>query len=425
MIRKYFKKLPSDLKKMVSFAGRVALLNKTRAYLVGGCVRDLILGAKNFDLDIVVENNGIKFAQRLADFMEAKLTLHKKFATATLKFNDHKVDIATARSENYPAPASLPEIEPGSLKDDLARRDFTINAMAINITGKDFAGFVDFFAGRKDLLHKKIRVMHNLSFIDDPTRILRAIRFEQRLGFEIETNTLKCLKEAARKRMLEKVSKHRLRDELILMLKEDDPVKCLRRIQELADFRFINKRIYLSGKNYRFLKSIKKEVNWFRKLFLYKRKIDSWLVYFTALVEVLSEKEVGDLCDDLALPKSDKKRILSYKSIDPVFISRLKKKRNTPSTIFRLLEPLSYEVILLLRAKFCDKIINKSTENFLTIYDDIRVITNGEDLRRLGLGPGPVYQKIFSRVLNAKVDGLIKSRAEELRLIKKIVNEFK
>ena len=219
-MKNYLNNLSEELRELIHLASDVANKNNMPVYLIGGFVRDLILGVKNFDLDIVVEGDGIKFAEVLSGKLNAGLIRHRRFGTATVILKKHlKVDIATARQEYYPEAAHLPEVTRGVLKDDLMRRDFTINAMAISINRQDFGRFIDCFGGEADLANKEIRVLHNLSFIDDPTRILRAIRFEQRYNFKIEPKTLKLLREANRLKMLERVSRERLRDELILILK--------------------------------------------------------------------------------------------------------------------------------------------------------------------------------------------------------------
>jgi tRNA nucleotidyltransferase (CCA-adding enzyme) len=219
-MKEYLKKLPKELRSLIIIARNLASVNHMPVYLVGGIVRDLILGAKNLDLDIVVHGDGIKFAEAFTQKLKAKLIRHKRFGTATIILGSGlKFDIATARKEFYPQPASLPEVTGGTLKDDLFRRDFTINAMAISIGARDFGKLIDFFAGREDILHRKIHILHDLSFIDDPTRILRAIRFEKRYNFRIEPKTLGALKEAVGLKMLEIIQPQRLSHELILILK--------------------------------------------------------------------------------------------------------------------------------------------------------------------------------------------------------------
>ena len=422
-MKEYLKKLPKELRSLITLACNVASVNHMSVYLVGGIVRDLILGKKNLDLDIVVQGDGIKFAEAFTQKLKARLIRHRRFGTATIILDSGlKFDIATARKEFYPQPASLPEVTNGTLKDDLFRRDFTINAMAISIGAKDFGKLIDFFGGREDILHRKIRILHNLSFIDDPTRILRAIRFEKRYNFRIERATLSALKEAVGMKMLEIVQPQRLSNELILILKEGRPLRQIKRIQELAGFYFVNLHLSLSKKTYRFINSIEKQVRWFKKTHLRRRKLDIWLIYFMGLLDSLNINDVRAVCKRFCFPGGDEKRILTYKNFDSKYIRQLSKPKIRPSQVFKILEPLSYEVILLLKAKYNKNInLKQHIKDFLGIYNGMRLYISGADLHRLGVKPGPSYQKIFANVLNAKLNGLIRTKKEELVLIKKLV----
>jgi tRNA nucleotidyltransferase (CCA-adding enzyme) len=335
--------------------------------------------------------------------------------------NGVKIDIATARIEFYPEPAHLPIVSSGTLKDDLFRRDFTINTMALGISGEDFGKLMDFFGGKPDLENRKIRVLHSLSFIDDPTRILRAIRFEKRYGFRIEPRTLKLLKVAVKSKILEKLEPQRTRDDLILMLKEKRPLKAIRRLQELAGFGFISKHLSVTKKAYRLLYSIEREINWFKRAYRQRRLIDSWLIYFIGLIDSLDIKAVRKICHRFAFRRGDEKRILQYKRINRKFISGLSKQKIKPSKIFALLEPLTYEVILLLKAKYNNRHFKKHIEDFFKDYNGMRIHISGHDLKSLGISPGPGYQKIFTRVLNARLEGRVKTKEEELQLIKKLI----
>jgi tRNA nucleotidyltransferase (CCA-adding enzyme) len=422
-MKEYLKKLPKELRSLITLACNVASVNHMSVYLVGGIVRDLILGKKNLDLDIVVQGDGIKFAEAFTQKLKARLIRHRRFGTAAIILDSGlKFDIATARKEFYPQPASLPEVTNGTLKDDLFRRDFTINAMAISIGAKDFGKLIDFFGGREDILHRKIRILHNLSFIDDPTRILRAIRFEKRYNFRIESKTLSALKEAVGLKMPEIVQPQRLSNELILILKEDRPLRQIKRIQELAGFYFVNPRLSLSKKTYRLINSIEKQVRWFKKTQPRRRKLDIWLIYFMGLLDSLNINDVRAVCKRFCFPKGDEKRILTYKNFDSKYIRQLNRTQIRPSEVFKILEPLSYEVILLLKAKYNKNInLKQHIKDFLGIYNGMRLYISGADLHRLGVKPGPSYQKIFANVLNAKLNGLIRTKKEELVLIKKLV----
>ncbi|MBM3252498.1 MAG: hypothetical protein FJZ11_06970, partial [Candidatus Omnitrophica bacterium] len=183
-------KLPRARLNLLRQIGEFAQENNYLAFVVGGVVRDLYLSRKNLDLDIVIEGDGIDFARKLSKKFNAEITKHERFNTAVLILpNGMKIDIAMARKEVYEYPGALPKVSPGRIIDDLHRRDFSINAMAIDITPGGFGTLIDFFDGLKDLKDKKIKVLHDSSFIDDPTRILRAIRFEQRFKFNLDEQT--------------------------------------------------------------------------------------------------------------------------------------------------------------------------------------------------------------------------------------------
>lgn len=423
-MRDYLDKLPKEILDLVYLAQDIASSNDMPAYLVGGFVRDLILGVKNLDLDIVVEGNGIKVAEDFAHALNAKLIRHRRFGTATVILKSHlKIDFSTARKEYYPRPAHLPVVSPGSLKDDLFRRDFTINAMAISLSSENFGKLVDFFSGKEGLQNKKIRILHDLSFIDDPTRILRAIRFEKRYNFRIEPKTLKLLKEAVREGMLERVEPQRIRDDLILVLKEKEPLKEIKRLKELVGFRFLHPRLSVLAKNFKLLAAVEKEINWFEKAHFYRRNLDAWVIYFMGLMDCLKPRFTRAVCRRLALRRGEEKRILNAKKISDKLIAFLSRPDTRPSKIFALLEPLSYEEILLIKAKYRNAFIKKHIEDFFEIYNGMRILITGDDLRKLGLMPGPYYQKIFTRVLNAKLDGQARNREEELALIKKLIKK--
>ncbi len=227
------KSLPKDILKIITKINDIADRLNLRVYLVGGPVRDLLFRRPNYDLDFTVEGDGINFAKELNKRFKGRLITYRAFGTATIDFQKRRIDIATARREVYKRPAAYPDVEPCNIKEDLFRRDFTINALAISINKADFGKLVDFFGGIRDFKNGLIRVMHNKSFIDDPTRIFRAVRFEQRYNFKIERQTLKLLKEAVSGGLIGELNKGRIRKEIELILKEKDPIRCLRRLEGL------------------------------------------------------------------------------------------------------------------------------------------------------------------------------------------------
>ncbi|OGX43797.1 MAG: hypothetical protein A3G38_04355 [Omnitrophica WOR_2 bacterium RIFCSPLOWO2_12_FULL_51_8] len=443
-------KLPQDIRSLIYLVRDTAAKKNISAYLVGGFVRDLLLGVENLDLDIVAESDAIglagEFARRIG---AAEVVRHKRFGTATVRIRpgfkvdtfaapkprgkptplsinherSRRIDFSTARKEFYPAPARLPEVSPGNLRDDLFRRDFTINAMAVSIARDSFGRLVDFFGGKADLEQKKIRILHDLSFRDDPTRILRAVRFEQRYNFRIEPGTLRRLKEAVKLKALFDAGPHRLRGELILSLKERSPLKGIKRLSGLAGLQFISPGLKFPAGAQELMRAIAKEIAWFKERYPRRRELDSWLVYCLGLLDPLSLRAVAGVCAKFAFRRGEEKRILDYKKINHKFAADLRKYRQRPSRIFALLEPLAYEVTIAVKAKYRDRPIQEAIADFFEIYNGICIAVGGDDLCRLGLSPGPAYRKIFSKVLSAKLDGRIKSKEEELSLIRQLVKE--
>lgn len=421
-MEKYLKNLPRDYQELLHVIGSAAYARSMFVYLVGGIVRDLILGVKNLDFDIVVEGNGIILAEDLAGKLNARLIRHKRFCTATVILGHHlKIDVATARKETYEIPGALPEVEFSDLENDLKRRDFTINAMAINISKNHFGMLLDPFGGRRDLSEKKIRILHTVSFVDDPTRIFRAIRFEKRFNFVIEKHTLFLLKEAVKDKMLECVQPQRTRDELILLLKEKQPLKYIRRLSELTGLKFIHPKLELTAKGFNLLRNTQTQVELFLKAHLRHRKLDVWLIYFMAVIDSLNPQEVKNVCAKFVFKKGEEKRITEFRKINDAFISKLDGNKIKASEIYRILEPLSFEAMLLIKAKYDRPAVKSRIEDFFEVYSDMRICVSGSHLQDLGVKPGPVYQKIFALVLDAKINGLVKTEQQELSFIKDLL----
>lgn len=408
------KKQPPEVLARLRFIGKAARELGYPAYVVGGFVRDLLLGVEDYDLDIVVEGDGIDFAQELSSHLHCGFVKHKQFGTATLITHDKvKIDLATARQETYEYPASLPKVKPCAIKDDLARRDFTINALALGISEDNFGTLVDFFDAGEDLNKKVIRVLHDLSFIDDPTRILRAIRFEQRFGFAIERHTLRLLKDAAKKQMLQKVHKHRLRDELILILKEPQAFKCLKRINTLCGFAFIESGFRLKKNTLPGLKEMGEIYAWFRANFPHQHKVELWLLYLTVLLEHLDGQQLRKVLREFAFRKYEMDAVIIFKEKSSAILSRLKTPI-APSGIYKILHPLPYEALLCIFVKARDKKVKDKIKNFLFTYRGIQIHLNGQELQAMGMAPGPQFKQILSQLLYAKLDGKFKTKEEEL-----------
>ncbi len=415
-----FEKLPHELKKTLRLIGRLADAMEIPAYAVGGFARDILLKRENLDLDIVVESDAIGFAGHLAKTIEGKLAVYKKFGTATLSEGDFRIDFATARKETYSRPGALPDIITGTIKDDLFRRDFTINAMAVSLNNPNIWQLQDFFGGLNDLKQKKIRILHNLSFIDDPTRILRAIRFKERFDFAIEEKTAHLMKQALESGMLLHVSSSRIFDELVHILKEENAAEQILSLKRICGLGFIDQNICIDSSKTKLLKKIKKEILWFEKIFKNKRKLDSWLIYFIVLLDELDTSEIDKIINRFNLKKADSKRIISYKNSARNALRILNNKNSSLVSIFKVLKSLSYEVVLLIKIKAISNIVKERISAFLKTLDGLKLETTGEDLKKIGLRPGKNFGIILEKALYKKIEGKLRTKSQELSFIKRI-----
>ncbi|MBN2453581.1 MAG: CBS domain-containing protein [Candidatus Omnitrophica bacterium] len=415
--------LPGDIIALMRKIGHIANSMGYTAFVVGGLARDLVLGVKNLDLDIVTEGDAIKLGHLLAADLKAAIVVHKKFGTCSVVMkNKLKIDIATARKEKYISPAALPTVEFSSLKDDLVRRDFTINAMAISINASSFGRLIDFFNGRRDLAHGRIKVLHDDSFIDDPTRIFRAVRFESRFGFVIDHHTGELIRNAIDKSMFDRVEPQRIRDELVLILQEKEPLRALRRMAELEELRFIHPAIRFDSDLVRLCGAIDETCAWYNRWPHRKRAVERWLMYLMALFDSLTYAQVSAISNRFVFRGSDRIRLLSYKKHAIAVTKALSaEKAPKPSRIYRMLEPLPFEVTLLIIARTalmdsprCAARVRSRTKEFLEAYNGARVHVHGDDLKSMGLKPGPYYAVILKDILYNKIDGKLRTKKEEM-----------
>ncbi|MBU1124397.1 MAG: hypothetical protein KKC84_00040, partial [Candidatus Omnitrophica bacterium] len=362
-MKQRLKRLPDRVRGLIRLCRDVSYSRNVNAYLVGGFVRDLFLKRENFDLDVVVESDGIAFAEELATRLHGRLTRHRRFGTATITHSHlHKIDVSTCRKEFYPASADLPVVSPGTLRDDLFRRDFTINAMAIQLSGRGFGVRIDYFEGHEDLKRKVIRVLHRNSFIDDPTRILRAIRFQQRFGFCLAPATGILLKRAVSAGMLLKVHPHRVRDDLILLLKEKKPLGCVQKIEQLAGWGFLSTQIKISAKTRCFLRMVSREAAWCNTRSTARKPLEEWLVYLMGILDALTVSQVRRLSRKLALRKDEERRLIGFKQFERKGIRGLMKENILPASLWKVLAPLSSEELIAVKSKYRD----------CRVQDDIR-----------------------------------------------------
>lgn len=383
----------------------IALSQKVKCYVVGGYIRDYLLGFKNYDIDITIEGNGITFAESLNNQLNGKLKIHEKFKTATIVYKNATLDIVSARKEHYEHPAKLPRIEFSNIYDDLARRDFTINTLAYDVIDEKI---IDLFQGIYDLQKGIIRVLYDKSFIDDPTRIFRALRYSARYSFLIESKTEQLIRKSISDNYILKLSSDRIRNELFLILNEDK----VRTIIEKLKFYNIDKKLFgnikLNTKNIE-KSNIYNDIN----LILYRFLI---LFYF------IDENELEFLTNKLHL---NNKFLLSLKKL--ILIKKefqTKGDNYNPTEIRYILDNTPKEVLYSIYEMSNEKLKN-IIEFYINVASKIKLSVNGNDIKRLGLEPGPLYSDILNKVFDAKLKGIIYNRDDEIKLLKSIIGKIK
>jgi tRNA nucleotidyltransferase (CCA-adding enzyme) len=412
--------LPREMVAHLRVIGEVAENSGCTAYAVGGFVRDLLLHKKNYDLDIVVEGDGIAFAKQLAGRLDGKMHSHEKFGTAVIKLADGRaIDVATARLEYYEYPAAMPTVELSSIKLDLYRRDFTINAMALNLNPDRFGTLVDFFNCQNDLKDRTIRVLHNLSFVEDPTRIFRAIRFEQRMQFRLGGHTERLIKSAVKMNLFNQVHGRRFFNELRLILAEDNPLPIIRRLDQFNLLKFLLPNLRLDQRLTNILEDTKRTLDWYKLLYL-DNPYQPWLVYLLALMARTPLREIADFCDRFEVPERYRPLLMQGK----IEVRRIIKTFNLravlqPSEIYWLLHDLNEEGLLHLMSMTRKKSGKKAVSNFVTTLRETVTELKGADLKRMGYQPGPIYRTILNHLLEARLDGLLQTRADEVEFVKR------
>ncbi len=405
--------------------GKVAAQHRMCVYAVGGIVRDLLLQSPTFDLDFVIEGSALKLAAALEKLYPARFQIvakHERFQTATLLFHgdvDREVDLSTARTEFYEYPAALPTVEPSSLEQDLFRRDFTINALAICLNPERFGQLVDYFHGRSDLDARLIRVLHQFSFIEDPTRIVRAARFAARFDFELEPRTRHQAERAIESGLFDDLGGVRLRQELKLILEARTRLQALDLLGELGgNLRYLDSELRYDG-------LVRRHLRLSERLLARFAIPENWLVYLGVLLAQLPEDRLDPTLDRLQLAQDEKtliKRGLklalgldSDKSQEGVL---------RRSQIYDRLhgvkdQSLAIAAVLAQPGSGVRRAINV----YLQELREVKPSISGEDLLKLGVTEGPRIGEILNRLHLAKLDGDVKSHADERDFVQSLLSK--
>jgi len=401
--------LPAQLAAFLRQAGIKADNDGDKLFLVGGVVRNLLLGKSNLDIDLVVEGDAIALAQKLAGEAACKITVHKRFNTAKIDWHGWSVDIATARRESYARPGALPDVKPGSIEDDLIRRDFTINAMAVELSPQGFGRLIDLYSGQKDLEGGLIRVLHDRSFIDDSTRIWRGLRYEQRLDFRLETESLRLLRRDINR--LDGISGDRIRYELECILAEKQPEKVLQRAAELG----------LLAKLHPSLKGS----DWLADMFIRARKLSSpkkptIVLYIALLTYNLTKEEKEQFILYLSLPKTLAQPIKDS-SVIKSRLPKLASGKPKKSGIYHLLRGYSSDALKASLIATDSEAARRNIQLHLDKLHNIKPVLTGSDLMEMGIPQGPQIKEMLNKLLDARLDGEVKTQKEEERLVREFL----
>jgi tRNA nucleotidyltransferase (CCA-adding enzyme) len=423
-VKKFLKERQSSrILHILKTIGETASERGVNAFVIGGFVRDLFLYRKNEDIDIVIEGDAIEFARQYAQKVNARLHTHQKFGTAVVIFKDgFKLDVAAARMEYYRFPADLPTVEMSSLKLDLFRRDFTINTLAIHLNPENFGMLLDFFTGLKDIKEKTIRVLHNLSFVEDPTRVFRAIRFEKRFDFSIGKLTDSLIKNAVKMNFFKRLSGKRVFTELKLILEEENPTPALIRLQDYDLLKVVHPSFYLTRKTIDLLDAARKVLSWFDLLFL-DESYQKWIVYLLTLTHQANRQSAEEYCQRLELAPKYKRLFCQERTEADHCLYWLEKNMSVSNHIlYRKLTNFKTELILYMMATSHHERVKKAISHYFTQLRYVNTSISGNDLIHMGLSPGPIFREILEKLRDAKLNRQVLTIQDEYDFVQKFIN---
>lgn len=424
-------KLPEKYGALLRIIGELGDDMGMSVYAVGGFVRDLILGWRNLDVDVSVEGDGIAFATRLAKKLGGRVRSHPMFKTAVVIFErdgeEQRIDIATARLEYYEYPGALPTVELSSINMDLARRDFTINALAIRLNYQTFGDLVDPFGAQRDMKDKNIRVLHALSFIEDPTRVLRAIRFEIRFEFRLSPQTEKLVRNCIQLGFFQKLSGARLFNELRHIFDDKNPPQCVERMDGFGILNIIHPQLKYNNTKKTLLEGSHKVLSWYHLLYL-PQKPEKWRIYLLGLCYGLKYVEVSEILERLGFTERARTDFIALRELIKEQAGKLlvwgKQEERHPGELYKILMHTPLEGILHLMAQERFASLRKDFSHFLSRLWNMRLDINGDDLLARGASSGPLIGVVLKAVLEAKADGKVEGRDEQLQLAYELMDKL-
>ena len=403
------KALPETLRERLHVAGSLADQLELPLFLVGGAARDVLLGASTTDADLVVEGDGLRFAGRLAEAFNATILKHRRFGTATVTLEDGaKIDVATARSEWYPEPGALPVVSPGTITEDLGRRDFTINAIAIRLNEAHLGELVDPHDGLGDLRRGLIRILHTKSFVDDPTRLFRAVRFEQRLSFRLEEQTERLCRNTATMGWADRLSGYRLGEQLRLLFEETNPWKGLHRLSEWGVLQTVHAAVTADAGVQQAFMALDR--NRFNLTPVFK---PTWSLYLLALCRNLPDASLRELRARLRPDSELEKALRDLPAMSHLAQQIVDGQVDGPSSFYSQARRLSHGTIGLFALADPRPPVRHRCERYLVRDRQVHLAINGHTLAELGIPRGPLYSRLLEQVLMEKLDERIQTADEE------------
>lgn len=394
--------------------GRFASKQSLSAFAVGGFVRDLLLERSNFDIDIVVIGDAIPFAAALSHELDGDYKVYDRFHTARIYLEDLKIDFSSARIEHYSNPGALPQIEFSGLSNDLYRRDFTINALALALNPERFLELKDFFGGYNDLINRHIKILHSFSFLEDPTRLFRAIRFAGRFNFTLEQDSQRAFELAINREAPEKLSLKRIGAEISRCLNEERPQQIVAELFSAGLMKYLSPEMVdadiLPGR-FKLTRSL------LRRFSRLDDEIDNEAVFWTGILSVIRKSSADKILDALGTPHSRRRLVLQALSAIQTIPAALTKIKETDAvSLYYLLHEFSLEALLSLMAFALDKPNARKILHYILDLRDIKCEINGKDLIANGIKPGPHIRQIFRQIIERKLAGSNFTKQEELEL---------
>lgn len=407
------KKLNPEFKEILKKLSLIAERLNLELYIVGGPVRDLLLKHKTVDLDLLLDSHLNEFLKLLEKEYKIKI-VRTSFLTAKIYFKNLVIDIAQARKEIYIKPGALPEVSPGTLEEDALRRDFSINALMLRVERGEFTQLIDYVYGLKDLKNGLIRILYDRSYWDDPTRIIRALRYEKRFNFKIESRSFYLLKKAIKENVFSTLSPQRLGAEFLRTLKEEILTTVILKLSQLNGLTFLSKKIRLTRRKVNLLKEWDKFKD--KQLLEYH-----WLMPLFIISNDLEFNEINFIVSILELPRSQRRLIfLLYDTNVSKLLNYLAKNLN-PEEIYDKLENLNlYQVTYLYL--LADGKARRNLEKFIYELSKIKLEITGEEVKKMGVREGKAIGKVLKFILKAKIKGEIKDKIDEVRLLKNLVS---